>query len=55
MLGHGVRHIKGLAKAMGSELEAQNKHIERISGKTDDVDWEVTRQSKKLEIISRKG
>ncbi|KXL47695.1 hypothetical protein M433DRAFT_160613 [Acidomyces richmondensis BFW] len=55
MLGHGVRHIKGLAKAMGTELEAQNKHIERISGKTDDVDWEVTRQSKKLEIISRKG
>ena len=39
---HGAAgRLKGLGQAMGREVDAQNKHIDRITGKTDKVDDQV--------------
>ncbi|KAF2405258.1 hypothetical protein EJ06DRAFT_578471 [Trichodelitschia bisporula] len=49
---HGaVRGLNGLAKAMGQEVESQNRHIERIGGKVDRVDDEIALNKSRLDRI----
>ncbi|KAF1989739.1 hypothetical protein K402DRAFT_311430, partial [Aulographum hederae CBS 113979] len=49
---HGAAgKLKGLARAMGSEVDTQNKHIERITNKTDKVDDEIAMNRARLDRI----
>jgi chromosome segregation ATPase len=39
---HGAaKRLNGLGRAMGEEVDTQNRHIERIIGKTDKVDDQI--------------
>lgn len=46
-----MRTLKGLGNAMSSELDSQNKHIVRITGKTDQVDDEIAMNRARLDRI----
>jgi len=49
---HGAaRRLNTLGRAMGSEVEAQNRHLARLDGKTDKVDEEIARNRAKLDRI----
>jgi len=49
---HGAAGRLGhLAKAMGTEVESQNKHIDRISGKTDNVEDQIAMNRARLDRI----
>ncbi|KAK3080054.1 hypothetical protein LTS18_003246 [Coniosporium uncinatum] len=53
---HGAAgKLKGLASAMGREVDKQNEHIIRITGKTDRVDDEIAMNRARLDRISRRG
>ncbi|KAF2836229.1 hypothetical protein M501DRAFT_987403 [Patellaria atrata CBS 101060] len=53
---HGAAgRLKGLSLAMGREVDEQNGHIDRITGKTDRVDDQIAMNRAKLERISRRG
>ena len=43
--------MKIIANAMGSEIESQNKHIDRIGKKVDNVDDEITLNRSRLDRI----
>ncbi|KAF2723253.1 hypothetical protein K431DRAFT_344820 [Polychaeton citri CBS 116435] len=51
----GVKTLNMVGKAMGEEIESQNRHIDRISNKTDKVDDEIAVNRAKLDRISRRG
>jgi uncharacterized protein YdcH (DUF465 family) len=46
-----AKQLNGLAGAMGTEVDQQNVHIARITGKTDQVDDKIARNRLKLERI----
>jgi hypothetical protein len=49
---HGAAgRLNNLARAMGSEVDSQNKHIERIGGKVDKVDDEIALNRNRLDRI----
>ncbi|KAF2099757.1 hypothetical protein NA57DRAFT_38209 [Rhizodiscina lignyota] len=49
---HGATgKLKGLAMAMGKEVDEQNNHIDRITGKVDRVDDEIALNRARLERI----
>jgi ABC-type transporter Mla subunit MlaD len=49
---HGLaKQLNGLGRAMGEEVDTQNKHIDRIIGKTDNVDDQIARNRLKLDRI----
>lgn len=49
---HGAAgRLKQLSLAMGEEVDAQNKHIERIGGKVDKVDDEIALNRSRLDRI----
>ena len=43
--------MKLYANAMGTEIESQNRHIERIGGKVDKVDDEIALNRNRLDRI----
>ncbi|KAJ9625857.1 Protein transport protein S9 plasma membrane t-SNARE [Taxawa tesnikishii (nom. ined.)] len=47
----GARTLNQLGQAMGKELDAQNKHIDRIIGKTDKVDDQIAMNRERLNRI----
>ncbi|KAF2221284.1 hypothetical protein BDZ85DRAFT_239512 [Elsinoe ampelina] len=47
----GAKTLNQLGRAMGSELDSQNKHINRIIGKTDLVDDEIALNRARLDRI----
>ena len=51
---HGAAgRLKGLAGAMGKEVDEQNRHIARITDKTDKVDDQIAMNRARLERISK--
>lgn len=49
---HGAAgRLNHLARAMGNEVDSQNKHIERIGGKVDKVDDEIALNRNRLDRI----
>ena len=52
---HGAKTLNQLGRAMGTELDEQNKHINRIIGKTDLVDDEIAVNRARLDRISKRG
>ncbi|KAF2850687.1 hypothetical protein T440DRAFT_396374 [Plenodomus tracheiphilus IPT5] len=49
---HGAaKRLNHLGRAMGEEVDTQNKHIERIIGKTDKVDDQIAMNRARLERI----
>ncbi|KAF2460045.1 hypothetical protein BDY21DRAFT_369939 [Lineolata rhizophorae] len=51
MLHGAAGRLKGLAGAMGKEVDEQNKHIDRIIGKTDKVDDQIAMNRARLDRI----
>ena len=51
LLGGATGKLKGLAYAMGKEVDEQNKHIDRITGKVDRVDDEIALNRARLDRI----
>ena len=47
----GARTLNALGKAMGEEIDSQNKHIDRIIGKTDKVDDQIAVNRARLDRI----
>lgn len=47
----GVRTLNSLGKAMGTEIDSQNKHIDRITNKTDKVDDQIAVNRARLDRI----
>ncbi|KXS98503.1 hypothetical protein AC578_2626 [Pseudocercospora eumusae] len=47
----GARTLNQLGKAMGNEIDSQNKHIDRIIGKTDKVDDQIAVNRARLDRI----
>jgi len=43
--------MNALGKAMGKEIESQNKHIDRITTKTDKVDDQIAVNRARLDRI----
>ncbi|RAL66618.1 hypothetical protein DID88_006308 [Monilinia fructigena] len=50
-LGHAAGRLNLLAKATGQEVDNQNKHIERIIGKSDRVDDQIAMNRARLDRI----
>ncbi|KAK3675649.1 Protein transport protein S9 plasma membrane t-SNARE [Recurvomyces mirabilis] len=50
-LHEGAKTINRIGKSMGAELESQNKHLERISKKTDKVDDQIAMNRARLDRI----
>ncbi|KAI8940399.1 hypothetical protein NX059_004090 [Plenodomus lindquistii] len=51
---HGAaKRLNHLGRAMGEEVDTQNKHIDRIIGKTDKVDDQIAMNRARLERIER--
>ena len=49
---HGAAgRLKQLGVAMGEEVDAQNRHIDRIGGKVDKVDDEIALNRSRLDRI----
>jgi len=49
---HGAaKRLRHLGQAMGEEVDTQNKHIDRITGKTDKVDDQIAMNRARLERI----
>jgi hypothetical protein len=49
---HGMaKNLNHLGRAMGEEVDKQNTHITRITGKTDQVDDKIARNRLKLDRI----
>jgi hypothetical protein len=49
---HGAAgRLNHLARAMGQEVDSQNKHITRIGGKVDKVDDEIALNRNRLDRI----
>ena len=49
---HGAaRRLNTLGRAMGAEVETQNKHLDRLNMKTDKVDEEIAKNRAKLDRI----
>ncbi|OCL02056.1 hypothetical protein AOQ84DRAFT_349718 [Glonium stellatum] len=49
---HGAaKRLNGLGRAMGQEVDEQNKHIDRIIGKTDKVDDQIAMNRARLDRI----
>ena len=46
-----ARNLNQLGRAMGEEVDNQNTHITRITGKTDSVDDKIARNRLKLDRI----
>ncbi|PYI34299.1 hypothetical protein BP00DRAFT_390756 [Aspergillus indologenus CBS 114.80] len=51
LLGGAASRLNGLAKATGRELDEQNRHLERITGKSDFVDEQIAMNRAKLDRI----
>ena len=51
LLTGAAGRMKIIANAMGSEIESQNKHIDRIGGKVDKVDDEIALNRSRLDRI----
>ncbi|KAJ5173074.1 hypothetical protein N7492_005667 [Penicillium capsulatum] len=51
LLGGAAGRLNGLAKATGRELDEQNRHLERITGKSDFVDDQLAMNRAKLDRI----
>ena len=51
----GAKTLNQLGRAMGTELDAQNQHINRITGKVDKVDDDIAVNRARLERISKRG
>ncbi|KAK5171938.1 Protein transport protein S9 plasma membrane t-SNARE [Saxophila tyrrhenica] len=47
----GAKTLNALGKAMGTEIESQNKHIDRITTKTDKVDDQIALNRARLDRI----
>ena len=47
----GARTLNQLGSAMGKEIDSQNKHIDRIMGKTDKVDDQIAVNRARLDRI----
>ncbi|KAK3719083.1 Protein transport protein S9 plasma membrane t-SNARE [Vermiconidia calcicola] len=47
----GAKTLNALGKAMGDEIESQNKHIDRITTKTDKVDDQIALNRARLDRI----
>lgn len=47
----GARTLNMLGKAMGEEIDTQNKHIDRIINKTDKVDDQIAVNRARLDRI----
>jgi hypothetical protein len=49
---HGAaKRLNQLGRAMGEEADSQNRHIERIAGKTDKVDDQIAMNRARLDRI----
>ncbi|KAF7713674.1 Target SNARE coiled-coil domain-containing protein [Penicillium ucsense] len=51
LLSGAAGRLNGLAKATGQELDQQNRHLERITGKSDYVDDQIAMNRAKLDRI----
>ncbi|KAJ5960914.1 uncharacterized protein N7479_008064 [Penicillium vulpinum] len=51
LLSGATGRLNGLAKATGKELDEQNRHLERITGKSDFVDDQIAMNRAKLDRI----
>ncbi|KAJ5089680.1 hypothetical protein N7532_008364 [Penicillium argentinense] len=51
LLSGAAGRLNGLAKATGKELDEQNRHLERITGKSDYVDDQIAMNRAKLDRI----
>lgn len=51
-LKQGTAVINGLAHTMGQEVKTQEKHIDRIMSKTDEVDDKVAQITRRVELIT---
>ena len=47
----GAKTLNALGKAMGEEIKSQNKHIDRITAKTDKVDDQIAVNRARLDRI----
>ena len=50
-LSRGAKTLNMLGKAMGEEIESQNRHITRITNKTDKVDDQIAVNRARLDRI----
>jgi hypothetical protein len=46
-----AKRLNQLSQAMGQEVDTQNKHIQRITGKTDKVDDQIAMNRARLDRI----
>ncbi|CRG91579.1 Protein transport protein SEC9 [Talaromyces islandicus] len=51
LLSGAASRLNGLAKATGKELEEQNRHLDRITGKSDYVDDQIAMNRSRLDRI----
>ncbi|KAJ5316590.1 hypothetical protein PENANT_c019G10962 [Penicillium antarcticum] len=51
LIGGATGRLNGLARATGKELDEQNRHLERIMGKSDFVDDQIAMNRAKLDRI----
>jgi len=54
MMGNSLSRLKVMGLNLQEEVEGQNEMIERISRKTEDVDYKVTSQTKDMNRILKK-
>jgi len=50
-ISNATKSLKALSMAMGQELGEQNNRIERIEGKTRDVDQRLYRNTERLKKV----
>lgn len=50
----GLTRLKGLALGMQDEIGDQNQMVERITGKTENVDWKIEKQNKEMRRIMKR-
>lgn len=50
-LGHATRGLKQMATAMGTEIDSQNKHLERVNEKTDPLSDRIFTTTERLNRI----
>jgi protein transport protein SEC9 len=49
ILEQGMGRVKTVAMALGQEVDAHNKHLDRIGGKVDRVDDEIALNKSRLD------
>ena len=53
-MSQSLSRLKGLAQGLNSELDDQDKLLDRLQISTDKADWRIQRQNKDMERLLKK-